>query len=55
MKYEEKTTKPLKPEHAAEVIFRICKAAGMEHPPAAATIKDVLSEIKAESATISID
>jgi hypothetical protein len=52
MNYQQKTSKPLKPEHAAEAIFRHCKAAGMEHPPAAATIRDVLSNIQARSTTI---
>jgi hypothetical protein len=55
MKHRAKTNESLKPEHAADVIFRIGKTENITDLPAAGTIKDVLSAIKAKSANISIN
>jgi hypothetical protein len=55
MKHLEKTAEPLKVEHAADAIFGIGKTENIKDLPAAGTIKDVLSAIKAKLADISID
>jgi hypothetical protein len=55
MKHVETTREPLKAEYASEVIFSIGKTDNIPGLPAAGTIKDVLSAIKAKSPTISID